>query len=160
LLCVAGLLALACQKARYTSGEGVHCSDSEDDDPQYSCIRSYDLVCITTHKTQVRSPTTNVQIGEEAVYLCRLACSPGDLCPQGDVCCPGKIYGRTYGKTHACVPEDLCADYVPPKRDAGSRAADGGAPDGAAADGRPADVPGADAGTTSDGPDAGSGSTP
>ena len=51
------------------------------------------------------------------LYLCRLACDPGkDRCPGGEICCPGKIEGKTYGKTGGCVPESRVRQPRRPRR--------------------------------------------
>ncbi len=109
----AGLLVVAvslgaCAKTIYRSGEGQYCSITSED-PGYECSPSVDLVCITT--SSVESPTDggSKAPGFRPLYLCRLACTPGDPCTQaGDVCCPGVIYGQNYGKTHGCVPVSEC----------------------------------------------------
>jgi hypothetical protein len=133
---VAGVLGSGCGKSLYRTGEGVYCSSNTSEDPQYKCIQSVDYVCITTYKAEGT---------QEPIYLCRLACSPGEACPLGGICCPGEIHGKDYGKTHACVPVGKCSAIPKP---------DGGAPDALKTDGG-----GTDGG---DSPDAGApdGETP
>jgi hypothetical protein len=102
--------------------------------------------------------------GVRPVFVCRLACEKTEECPNGgDVCCPGIIHGKTYGKMAGCVPESLCpvllegdagaAERPPaPRPEAGAEASapDAGARDVAAADAAveasaPADAAPADA---------------
>ncbi len=107
-LAVGGVLGLGCGKTVYRSHEGHYCSSTEDDDPFFECSPSYDLVCINTYEQQVQV-TGGQPPRFQPIYLCRLACSPGDHCiSPTDVCCPGPIYGRSYGKMHACVPAGMC----------------------------------------------------
>ena len=115
MLVVGGLLGLGCGKTVYRSHEAQFCSIDEDDDPFYECSPSSDLVCINTYSEAGRAAAT---AGPQRMplYLCRLACDPGkDRCPSGEVCCPGKIEGKTYGKTGACVPESRCDNPVDPR---------------------------------------------
>jgi hypothetical protein len=120
-LVVGGLLGLGCGKTVYRSHEGHYCSSTEQDDPFFECSPSYDLVCINTYAQQVQSTGGEPPRFQE-IFLCRLACSPGDRCPDAkDVCCRGPIYGRDYGKTHACVPAGQC-QTAEPTADAGPKA--------------------------------------
>jgi hypothetical protein len=114
MLVVGGLLGLGCGKTVYRSHEAQFCSIDQDDDPFYECSPSSDLVCITTYSELFKG--TN-DAGDKLVplYLCRLACDPGkDKCPGGEVCCPGKIEGKNYGKTGGCTPESRCDNRVVP----------------------------------------------
>ena len=85
----------------------------------YECSRAYDLVCIATDRH------VNQLTGELTVdrYVCRQPCQPGQSCPQGGVCCPGKIYGKKFfEQDYACVPYSWCAnppDAGPIRRDTG-----------------------------------------
>jgi hypothetical protein len=150
----AGLVSLSagCTQTRYRSGEGQYCSTNEDEDPHYSCVRSQDLVCISTYSVQVLADGGQAESRFRDLYLCRLSCSPNEGCPAaGDVCCPGKIYGRTYNNSmYACVPEANC-ETLTGEPDAGPRpdaSADRGG-DGAGS----RDAPGpADAAGTGDAP--------
>jgi hypothetical protein len=111
---------VACQQARYRSGEGQYCSTNSDEDPHYECLRTHDFVCISTFAIPILFDGGQAEHQFRDVFLCRLACSPSDSCPAaGDVCCPGMIHGRDYGKSHACVPEERC-ETIPP-RDGGVR---------------------------------------
>jgi hypothetical protein len=114
MLLVGGLLALGCGKTVYRSHEAQFCSTDDDDDPFYECSPSSDLICINTYSETVK---TSSDAGSQRVplYLCRLACEPlKDKCPGGEICCPGKIEGKTYGKTGGCVPESRCDNIVVP----------------------------------------------
>src|SRR5262245_8932220 len=113
LLVVGGLLGLGCGKTVYRSHEAQFCSTNDDDDPFYECSPSSDLVCINTYAERV---TAKNDAGSQLIplYLCRLACNPGDKCPGGEICCPGKIEGKTYGKTGGCVPESRCDNPLIP----------------------------------------------
>jgi hypothetical protein len=113
-LLVGGLLGMGCGKTVYRSHEGHYCSSTEDDDPFFECSPSYDLVCINTYAEQVRS-TGGQPTRFQDIWLCRLACNEGDRCPDAkDRCCPGPIYGKNYGKMHACVPASMCQTVDPP----------------------------------------------
>ncbi len=115
---VAGLLGgglgLGCGKTVYRSHEGQYCSSTEGDDPYFECSPSYDLICINTYAEQVLQPG-NAPPSFTEIFLCRLACEEGQRCPDTkDVCCKGPVYGRDYGKTHACVPAGMCQTVDPP----------------------------------------------
>src|SRR5262245_41097124 len=100
----------ACAKGQIRSGEGAFCSTSSED-PQYVCDPGMDLICMATHSVPVTNPKEMGKWdgGVRPVYVCRLACEKSEDCPNaGDVCCPGIIYGKTYGKMAGCVPETLC----------------------------------------------------
>jgi hypothetical protein len=118
--------------------EGQACSISSSDDPLLVCSPAYDLVCINTYSIQVRNPAEAVKWdgGIRPIYVCRLACDPArNECFQaGDVCCPGPIHGKTYGKMAGCVPLPNCPAL--------SLGKDAGATEDAAGDG-PADGPAA-----------------
>jgi hypothetical protein len=110
MLVVGGLVGLGCGKTVYRSHEAQFCSIDDNDDPFYECSPSSDLVCINTYSMQVGSGETARRV---PLYLCRLACNPAtDKCPGGEICCPGKIEGKTYGKSGGCVPESRC-DNIP-----------------------------------------------
>jgi hypothetical protein len=157
-----GLLGPGCGKTVYRSHEAQFCSTDKDDDPFYECSPSADLVCINTYSELVLA---NNDAGSRRIplYLCRLACDPAtDRCPNGELCCPGKIEGRTYGKSAACVPATKCdSPFVPdggfdlrPDRgggevsggEAGGDAPSSDAPDDAGAADTPVDAPASDAG--------------
>lgn len=148
------LIGTGCGKATYRSYAGQFCSNTQNDDPHYECSPSADLVCITTSSTLVR--TDGSATSAVPLYLCAIACNPGEACASDEVCCPGMIYGKTYGKTGGCVPYTMC-QYLPPpttKTDAGhdgSATGDGGADaaDAVAGEDGPADGP-ADALAASD----------
>ncbi len=121
IIAAAGVLAASCGlgKSKIRAGDGQHCTTSSSEDPVFTCSPAYDLACIATYKHQVSN---------EPVYVCRLVCTPGDRCLYpSDICCPGTIHGKTYGKMHACVPVRDC-DLRP---DAGVTP-DSGTPDTAA----------------------------
>jgi hypothetical protein len=114
MLLVGGLVGLGCGKTVYRSHEAQFCSIDQDDDPFYECSPSSDLVCINTYSEVV---TGSNDAGNRTIeyFLCRLACEPGkDKCPGGEICCPGKIEGKTYGKTGGCVPESRCDSPIVP----------------------------------------------
>lgn len=129
VLALVGAAAAGCTKSRIRAGEGIGCSTDPDDDPYYECSPAADLVCIATHSVQVTNERVARQFdgGIRQIYICRLACSPeeGGCRQAGDVCCPGHIVGRNYGKSHACVPERLCQTVPAP--DGGVRPRDAGA---------------------------------
>jgi hypothetical protein len=141
MLVVGGLLGLGCGKTVYRSHEAQFCSIDQDDDPFYECSPSSDLVCITTYSELFKG--TN-DAGDKLVplYLCRLACDPGkDKCPGGEVCCPGKIEGKNYGKTGGCTPESRCDNpLIPDGGFDGRPDGPGSVPSEAGVD-RPADAP-------------------
>jgi hypothetical protein len=112
-LALVALLGLACEKTVYRSGEGIYCSSSSDEDPYYECLRSNDFVCITTYSLPILNDGGPTGKYVEA-YACRLACSADQGCLGGDICCPGKIFGRTYGKTSACVKAANCETLPQP----------------------------------------------
>ena len=126
-LAVGGLLGLGCGNTVYRSHEGAYFSD-KDEDPFFECAPSDDLVCINTYDMQVQ--TTGGQPPRfQPVYLCRLACSPGDHCfDPNDVCCPGPIHGRNYGKMNACVPVGMCQTATVPDAGSPDRPTDTAAP--------------------------------
>jgi hypothetical protein len=145
LLFTVGAIGItACSKGEIRTGEGQFCSTDPSDDPKYLCDPGLDLVCIATYSQPVTNPTEAVKWdgGVRPVWVCRFACDPSTVCPMpGDVCCPGTIYGKTYDKTAACVPENQCASLRNADVDAGSSsdAVDGPAarPDAGAPDGSP-----------------------
>jgi hypothetical protein len=131
---------MGCGKTVYRSHEGHYCSSTEDDDPFFECSPSYDLVCINTYAEQIQQTGGQPPRFQE-IFLCRLACEPGQTCPSAtDVCCPGPIHGRTYGKTAACFPAGQCQTV--PTTDAGvDTRRDTAAPDTATPDTAPPDGP-------------------
>jgi hypothetical protein len=160
MLTVAGWLGLGCGKTIYRSHEAQFCSTDDDDDPFYECSPARDLVCINTYAMQFSADGGSKSL---PLYLCRLACTPGDICPNGETCCPGPISGRTYGKMHACVPDKFCDNPIVPDgghdgrpdgrtfeagREMGTEAGSEAGGEAGSGDG-PADAPGGD------GPDAG-----
>jgi hypothetical protein len=140
LLALGSLLGAGCEKTIYRSHESHYCSSTADDEPYYECAKGSDLVCVTTYKMSYGA-TASMPDGKTIdIWVCRLACTPGkDECVAGEVCCPGKIYGQTYGKDHVCVPPDYCpALAVPPgSKDAGGDAKGDARPDGGADTGPP-----------------------
>jgi hypothetical protein len=158
LILAVGMLGMGCGKTVYRSHEAQYCSNTEADDPYFECSPSYDLVCINTYAEPVLQPAGAPPKYQE-IFLCRLACNPGDLCPDlKDVCCPGIIYGETYGKTHACVPAGRCQTVSPTDAGTDTRrdtAADSPAAD-APADGPADSAPGPDVSPDTATPDAGS----
>jgi hypothetical protein len=143
-LAMAALLS-ACTNASVRSQEGHACSTSSSDDPQLVCSPAQDLVCITTYTHVVTDPTEAAKFdgGVRRVYVCRLACNTTDDCPeQGDVCCRGNIYGKTYNKVGGCTPPASCDNMI--------LEGDGGATDDAAGDAGDASAP-ADAAAASHG---------
>jgi hypothetical protein len=153
----AGALAMllsACTTSSFRTQEGHACSVNASDDPQLVCTPAQDLICIATYNKLV----TNVEEakkfdgGLRPVYLCRLACNVTADCPQaGDVCCPGHIHGKTYGKMGGCTPPSNCeAESSSGDEDAGATP-----PPDARPDTRPADAAAPDAGSpTGPSPDA------
>jgi hypothetical protein len=124
--------AAGCGKSQIRAFDGHGCSTKPDDDPLYVCSPQYDLVCINTYYKEVTDPVQAKAFdgGIRSVYVCRLVCDPasGIGCAETtDVCCPGFIHGKTYGKTHACVPDYLCQTRGPGDGGAG---VDGPAPEG------------------------------
>lgn len=154
---VGGALALgACSKGEIRSGESQYCTTSSSEDPRYICDPGVDLICINTYGQVVTDPKEMRKWdgGVRPVWVCRLACMTDQDCPLGnDVCCPGQISGKTYGKMGGCVPPTNCAaraddqdagvtpkpdaarDSAPPRPDAGTDTAPDAAPDA------PADAP-------------------
>jgi hypothetical protein len=123
--CFVGLLAAGCDKTIYRSHESQYCSSTEDDDPYYECSRSSDLVCINTYEKSYPQ-TDNRSDKVVAMWLCREACDPTVKNPcrgSDEVCCAGPIYGKDYGKKHACVQRELCDSMlgVTPPKDAGPK---------------------------------------
>ena len=101
---------MGCGKTVYRSHEGHYCSSTRDDDPFFECSPSYDYVCINTYAEQVQTSGGQEPRFQE-IYLCRMACDPTIRNPcldLRDVCCKGPIFGRDYGKQHACVPAGQC----------------------------------------------------
>jgi hypothetical protein len=144
LLVLGALLGAGCEKTIYRSHESHYCSSTPDDEPYYECAKGDDLVCITTYQ-QSYGATASSPAKTIDIWVCRMACTPGNKedCQTDEVCCPGMIYGTTYGKTHACVAPGLCPALTVPNRDAGGDAkidagkpdgGDGGVPDGGAPD--------------------------
>jgi hypothetical protein len=91
--------------------EGQACSTRPGDDPQLICSTAQDLICISTFGRSVTDPEEQKKYdgGVRPVFVCRFSCGTTAECPQqGDVCCPGQIFGKTFGKTAACVPRGSC----------------------------------------------------
>jgi hypothetical protein len=164
-LAIAGLLGAAgCGKSTIREYEAQACSTNQSDDPFLVCSPAYDLVCITTHTVLVTNPKEAQKWdgGLRPVWVCRIACSADTDCIQGgDVCCPGMIYGKDYGKKAGCVPRGMCEALrnsmdaaAPPNPDGPPPAVDAPAPDAAGADARDggagADGAGADGGAGAD----------
>src|SRR4051812_29547017 len=112
---VAGVLMFAgagCTNSSIRAQEGQACSIHSGDDPLLVCTPAADLVCISTYTV----PVTNAKEapkydgGIRSVYVCRLACATDGDCARnpGEICCPGSIYGKDYGKTAGCVMASLC----------------------------------------------------
>lgn len=96
--------------------EGHACSTTPDDDPQLVCTTAQDLVCITTYSRAVTDPQQAAKYdgGLRPVFVCRFPCATSaDCAQQGDICCPGSIFGKTFGKAAACVPPGSC-EAIPP----------------------------------------------
>jgi hypothetical protein len=113
----------ACSTASVRSQEGHACSTSSSDDPQLVCTPAQDLICIATYSKVVTNPTEAAKFdgGIRHVYVCRLACNNSDDCPeQGDVCCRGSIYGKTYNKIGGCTPPSACEGSMVIEGDGGS----------------------------------------
>lgn len=118
-LALAAALGAGCGGGSIRAGEGVKCSTDPDEDPQYVCSPAADLVCITTYSVLVTNEREAPRYdgGIRQVFVCRLACEADEDCRQGgDVCCPGLIVGKNYGKMAACVPSMFCTT-----RDGGAR---------------------------------------
>jgi hypothetical protein len=130
-LVAASLLFAACG-TNIRQQEGAACSTNSSDDPQLVCSPALDLVCISTYSRVVTNPQVRAQYdgGIRPIYVCRIACNTTEECRNGDVCCPGPIYGKTYDKSKGCTPLEFCPSAAPP---------DGG------------DMPSDDAGTTDGG---------
>jgi len=93
------------------SQEGQACSTAPGDDPLLVCTTAQDLICISTYGRMVTRPEEQVKYdgGVRPVFVCRYPCGTAAECAQpGDVCCPGQIHGKTFGKTAACVPAASC----------------------------------------------------
>jgi hypothetical protein len=148
------LLLPACVNSSIRSQEGHSCSTDPDEDPQLVCTPAQDLVCISTYTKIVTNPREAPKFdgGLRSVYVCRLNCDTDKECRDNDICCPGHIYGKTYGRKGGCVPPGSCEtlpvpdaspppDTTAPARDTAASPAETGAatPDAAA----PVDVPAA-----------------
>jgi hypothetical protein len=161
LFAAVGLVGAGCDKTVYRSHDAQYCSSTEDDDPYYECSRSSDLICINTYSKTYAQPN-NQPDKVVAMWLCHEACDPTVKNPCVDpeeVCCPGAIFGKDYGKKNACVLREFCDALLgmPTTKDAGSSdakpdaggtadgpssdlAADAGAPDADAASDAPSDL--------------------
>jgi hypothetical protein len=96
--------------------EAQACSTNPAEDPQLVCTSAQDLVCVATYSRNVTDPQEAMKFdgGLRQVFVCRMPCAATGDCPQpGDVCCPGQIHGKTFGKTAACVPPTSC-ETMPP----------------------------------------------
>jgi hypothetical protein len=139
-LCFAAMFAAGCGKSTIRTYEAQACSTNQSDDPFLLCSPAYDLICISTHYFPVTNPQEMVKWdgGVRPVWVCRLACVTDDDCNMGgDVCCPGMIYGKDYGKKAGCAPRDQC--------DALNKAPDAGGEDPVVDAAPPADAPAPDA---------------
>ncbi len=148
LIAVAAACAYACGKSTIRSFDGVACSTDPSEDPQYICSPTRDLVCISTFTVMIMNEREAMRWdgGVRPVYVCRLACSLDEECRQaGEICCPGHIYGKTYGKSRGCALVQDCHAIDAGVPEAPARPPDGGArPDGAGDAGdpdAPADAP-------------------
>jgi hypothetical protein len=115
-LFLAAISVAACTTSTLRSQEGHACSTSSSDDPQLVCTPAQDLVCISTYTRIVTNPTEAMKFdgGIRHVFVCRINCNTADDCLQeGDVCCPGIIYGKTYGKMGGCTPYSACDRLSP-----------------------------------------------
>jgi hypothetical protein len=151
------LIVSGCTNSTIRSQEGHACSTNSSDDPQLLCTPAQDLVCIATYTRTVTNPAEAAKFdgGIRQVYVCRLNCNVTADCPQqGDVCCPGVIFGKTYGKMGGCTPPSACeamgggdedggAGDAGTPADAGAKS-DGGKADGATAPDAPTDTGAAD----------------
>lgn len=119
---VTAVLAAGCNKTVYRAYESQYCSSDDDEDPFRECARSSDLVCINTYKMSYPQSDGRPPVVRD-MWLCRLACDPATptACRPDEVCCPGPIFGRTYGFTHACVQPSYCASLGSVPRDGGAR---------------------------------------
>jgi hypothetical protein len=145
LSCVLGsVVGAGCGKTVYRSYESHYCSSSDDDDPYFECSKSSDLVCIYTYDKSY-GQTDGKPDKVVSMWACREACDPAVKNPcvnAEEVCCPGMIFGRNYGKDHACVMRDFCDAFVgmkdagakpdASKPDAGAGTPDAAGPDAAA----------------------------
>lgn len=133
LFCVVGLVGAGCEKTIYRSHESQYCSSTDDDDPYYECSRSSDLVCINTYEKSYPQ-TDNRPDKVVSMWLCREACDPTvkNPCMGEEICCPGAIFGKDYGKKHACVLREFCDSILgtpSTPKDAGAKTDTGGAAD-------------------------------
>jgi hypothetical protein len=124
-LAFTALLGAGCDKTIYRSHESQYCSSTEDDEPYYECSRSSDLVCINTYEKSYPQ-TDNRPDKVVKMWLCREACDPTVKNPcrgSDEICCSGQIYGKDYGRKHACVQRELCDSMlgVGPPKDAGAK---------------------------------------
>jgi hypothetical protein len=108
------LFAAACEKTVFRAYDSQYCSSKEDDEPYYECAKGDDLVCINTYDETFGSQDGRPPV-TIPVYACHLGCDPHNptACQAGEVCCPGKIYGRTYNFDHACTLPRFCAGPTP-----------------------------------------------
>src|SRR5206468_7054932 len=108
-------VASGCGKSTIREYESQACSTNDSDDPFLVCSPAYDLVCISTYTVTVQNPKEAVKWdgGIRPVYVCRLACNVDMDCVQSDfqgadVCCPGTLHGKDYGKKGGCTPRGMC----------------------------------------------------
>jgi hypothetical protein len=152
---IATLMGAGCGKTVYRAYESQYCSSDDDEEPFRECAKSSDLVCINTYKMSYGGSSGMPPVVRD-MWLCRLACDPTKAmaCMPGEVCCPGPIFGRTYGFTHACVQPSYCAalDSIP--RDGGARDATLDLGTGSTGNDAGADVPVEAGGATGDAGDA------
>lgn len=97
---IAAMVLAGCVEVRSVSSEGATCSVDKDESPHYTCDQARsDLVCIETYT-----------LGEkkQPVPLCRRPCQARTDCSNGDYCCAGRIVGKNFGASKACVPRETC----------------------------------------------------
>jgi hypothetical protein len=100
--------------------EGHACTTDPAEHVQVVCSPSMELVCIATYSRLVTNPQEAMRFdgGIRQVFVCRSPCSTTSECPQqGDICCAGQIYGKTFDKKGGCVPPGSCE--APDVSDAG-----------------------------------------
>ncbi len=101
VIATVGSVASGCSGTQARSQAGGPCSISSDDDPHYTCDPTRDIICINTMAN--------------GRYFCRDFCEVGDgRCQPGEVCCPGKISGTTYGYMRGCTTPMQCETSTAP----------------------------------------------
>ena len=97
---IAAMVLTGCVEVRSVSYEGATCSVDKDESPHYTCDQArLTLVCIETYT-----------LGEkkQPIPLCRRPCQARPDCGNGDYCCAGRIVGKNFGASKACVPREEC----------------------------------------------------